>query len=78
MRYRSEREDWIQAMILAGMGCATMPEFLPLMPGICTRKLTEPEISREVCLVTVAGRRYSPAVQAFIGLAQHHDWNTSI
>ncbi|MBM3516368.1 MAG: LysR family transcriptional regulator [Alphaproteobacteria bacterium] len=24
--YRSEREDWIQSMVMAGMGCAFMPE----------------------------------------------------
>ena len=33
IRYSSEREDWIQAMILAGFGIAIMPELLPVMPG---------------------------------------------
>ena len=37
VRYSSEREDWIQAMVLAWMGCTVMPEFLPLLPGIATR-----------------------------------------
>lgn len=36
VRYRSEREDWIQAMILAGLGCAAVPEFLPTLPGIAS------------------------------------------
>jgi DNA-binding transcriptional LysR family regulator len=78
VKYQSEREDWIQAMILAGMGCATIPEFLPLMPGIHTRVLTEPKISREVSLVTVIGRQYSPAVDALVRLAQRHDWMAAI
>ena len=74
VRYRSEREDWIQAMILAGLGCSIMPEFLPAMPGISTRIVVEPELMREISLVTVAGRRYSPPVEACIRLAQRHDW----
>lgn len=74
IRYRSEREDWIQAMILAGMGCTVMAESMPMLPGIVTRNLSDPVISRTVRLVTVSGRRYSPTVQALIRLAQHHDW----
>ena len=74
IRYRSERETWIQSLILAGMGCAVMPEFLPILPGIATRILTEPEMQREISLVTVSGRQYSPPVQAFIRLAQRYDW----
>lgn len=75
VRYRSEREDWVQAMILAGLGCAVMPEYLPVMPGIATRLIVAPEVTRTVSLVTVAGRRFSPAVQAFVRTVQHHDWS---
>jgi DNA-binding transcriptional LysR family regulator len=74
VRYSSEREDWIQAMVLAGMGCTVMPEFLPLLPGIATRSLVEPEIARTISLVTVAGRRHSPAVGALVRLAHRHPW----
>ena len=74
VRYETEREDWIQAMILAGMGCAIMPEFLPIMPGIVTRDLVAPAVSREISLVTVGGRRFSPAVRAVISLAERFDW----
>ena len=72
--YESEREDWIQAMVLAGLGCTVMPEYMPIMPGILCRPLTEPDIFRQVSLVTVAGRRYSPAMRAFVSLARRHDW----
>ena len=74
VRYSSEREDWIQAMVLAGLGCTVMPEFLPLLPGIATRALVEPEIARTISLVTVAGRRHSPAVGALVRLAQRYPW----
>ena len=74
--YRSEREDWIQCMIAAGMGCAFMPETMPVLPGICRRTITDPEIERTVSLVTVAGRRFSPAVKVLVGLARSHDWKS--
>ena len=52
------------------MGCAIMPEFLPLLPGIATRVLTGPEVSRTISPVTLAGGRFSPAVQVFVRHAQ--------
>ncbi|MFD1625592.1 LysR family transcriptional regulator [Azospirillum griseum] len=72
--YATEREDWVQALILAGMGCAVMPEYLPILPGIATRVIVEPEIARDIRLVTVSGRRHSPALRAFIALAKRHPW----
>lgn len=69
IRCQSQPEDWIQGMVQAGMGCAFMPESMPMLPGIETRPLTEESLQREVCLAMVAGRRFSPAVRAFVGLA---------
>lgn len=74
VRYSSEREDWIQAMVLARLGCSIMPEFLPLLAGITTRPLVDPEISRTISLVTVAGRRHAPAIGALVRLAQRYPW----
>lgn len=64
--YRSEQEDWIQSMVLAGMGVCFLPEFLPVLPGVQTRALVDPEVTREVVLLTVAGRRFSPALSRFV------------
>ncbi len=74
VRYRSEREDWIQGMVMAGLGCSMVPEYLPIMPGLATRPLLDTGLTRTVSLVTVAGRRFAPAVEAFIRLAHRHDW----
>ena len=74
VRYSSEREDWVQAMIVAGLGCSIMPEHLPMLDGIGTRPLREPKVSRTVSLVTVAGRRHSPALAGMIRVAQRHAW----
>jgi DNA-binding transcriptional LysR family regulator len=72
--YRSEREDWIQSMVMAGMGICFMPEFSPTMPGLHTRRVIEPEVVREVCLVTVSGRRFSPAVATFVRALKSYRW----
>ncbi|WP_282607574.1 LysR family transcriptional regulator [Pelagibius sp. Alg239-R121] len=74
VRYSSEREDWIQAMVLARLGCCVMPEFLPTMPGIAMRPVSEPSVSRTISLVTVAGRRHSPALDIMTRLALRHVW----
>jgi DNA-binding transcriptional LysR family regulator len=72
--YRSEREDWIQTMVMAGIGICFLPEYSVLLPGLQTRPLIDPEVTREVSLVTVAGRRFSPAVAAFVRAIKAYPW----
>ncbi len=72
--YRSEREDWIQTMVTAGLGICFLPEFSPTLPGLRCRPLIDPEVAREVSLVTIAGRRYSPAVATFIRAIGAYRW----
>ncbi len=76
--YKSEREDWIQSMVMAGMGICFLPEFSPLIPGLRVRPLTAPEVLRKICLVTVAGRRYSPAVAVFIEAIKGFAWPNKV
>ncbi len=64
--YASERDDWIQCMVLAGLGFTLIPEYAVTVPGLVTRPLVEPEVVRHVNLVTVRGRPHSPAVGAFV------------
>jgi LysR family transcriptional regulator, hydrogen peroxide-inducible genes activator len=76
--YRSEREDWIQMMVAAGRGITLMPESLHLGHGTVARPLIEPALNREVCLVTVAGRRHAPAVEHLVRAIRAHDWDHEI
>ena len=71
--YRSEREDWIQMMVAAGFGLCFLPEFSPVIPGVVTRPV-EPGITREMSLVSIAGRRFSPAITSFVKAIRAHDW----
>jgi LysR family transcriptional regulator, hydrogen peroxide-inducible genes activator len=72
--YRSEREDWIQIMVMAGMGVCFTPEYSPVLEGLKTRPMTDPEVFREISLVTVAGRRFSPAVATFVRAVKEYKW----
>lgn len=72
--YKSEREDWIQAMAAAGLGICFIPIYSPVIAGLLTRPITAPEVSREVSLVTVAGRRHSPALATFIRAIKTYAW----
>lgn len=64
--YRSEREDWVLAMILAGLGWGFTPECSVALPGIEARPLVRPGIDRTIHVATVRGRPHSPAVGAFV------------
>ena len=74
VRYSGEREDWIQCMVKAGLGCAVMPQSLPMLDGIVTRLLVEPEVSRQISLITAAGRPHSAPVATVTQAARRHAW----
>lgn len=73
-RFRSEREDWVQAMVLAGIGFAFMPEFSVSLPGLLQRPLTQPSVSRDVALLTAPGRPHTPAISALLTAARGYAW----
>ncbi|NNU81501.1 LysR family transcriptional regulator [Halovulum dunhuangense] len=73
-RFRSEREDWVQAMVLAGIGFAFMPEYSVSLPGLIQRPLVEPEVTRRIAIATMPGRRHTPALAAFLTAARHMAW----
>jgi DNA-binding transcriptional LysR family regulator len=76
--FRSEREDWIQMMVAAGLGVCFIPEHSATIPGIQTRPLVDPEVTREVSLVSMAGRRFSPAVASFVRAVRAYRWPESL
>ncbi len=72
--FRSEREDWVQGMVMAGMGFAFMPEYSVTHGGLLRRPLIEPSVDRSVALVNVAGRSLSPAGLMFSRAALSYRW----
>jgi DNA-binding transcriptional LysR family regulator len=72
--FQSEREDWIQTMVAAGLGVCFLPEYSATVPGVVTRPILEPEVVRDVSIVWMAGRRFSPAVAAFVQAVRAFPW----
>lgn len=61
-------------MAAAGLGICFMPIYSSIIAGLLTRPITEPEVTREVSLVTVAGRHHSPALATFIRAIKTYAW----
>jgi DNA-binding transcriptional LysR family regulator len=72
--YWSERDDWTLAMVAAGLGFAFMPANAVKHPGVIGLPVVEPEFWRQVGLVSVRGRRYSPAVGSLVREAMRKIW----
>jgi LysR family hydrogen peroxide-inducible transcriptional activator len=70
--YRSAREDWIQTMVASSFGITIMPEFTRTDMTTVARPLTEPDLVRQLSLVTVAGRRQDQPVTTFICAIRAH------
>jgi DNA-binding transcriptional LysR family regulator len=66
MVFRSDRDDWVQSMAMAGLGFTFIPEYAVTMPGLRVRPLVDPEIVRTIQVVTVRGRPHQPTVGAFV------------
>ena len=75
--FASEREDWIQNMIAGGLGICFIPEFSALIPGIQTRPLIDPEVWRDVCLVTRQGSKPSAAAERFLATLRSYPFPSS-
>ena len=69
--FRSEREEWVQGMVQAGLGFAFMPEYSVTFPGVLARPLIEPAVERAVLAVEVRGRPRTPAARLFVEQAAH-------
>lgn len=74
-RFRSEREDWVQAMVVANIGFAFMPEHSVTHPDMVCRPLIDPAVERSISLISVPGRRHPPAVAAFVRAARSRKWS---
>ena len=68
----------LQHMAAAGFGVILAPEHMPRLPTLKTIPLEGDPVSREVRLLAVQGRRYSPALDAFVKAARLRDWSIEV
>ena len=76
--HRSDQERHLQQMAAAGFGAILASEHSPTLPSLAAIPIEGDPIRREVQLLAVAGRQYSPALDAFIKVARVHDWTTAL
>ncbi|WP_236000259.1 LysR family transcriptional regulator [Bradyrhizobium uaiense] len=68
----------LQHMAAAGFGVILAPEHMPCLPTLKTIPLEGNPVLREVRLLAVQGRRYSPALDAFVKVARLRDWSAEV
>ncbi|MFK7993754.1 MAG: LysR family transcriptional regulator [Granulosicoccus sp.] len=76
--HQSEHEEWIQAMVVAGMGCAIVPEFMSINTELQMRPLVDPQVMRTIGVATVRGREHTPIVSYFTRLCQQMNWGSDV
>ena len=72
--HRSDQERHLQEMASAGFGAILAPEHAPRLPSLAAIPIEGDPVRREVQLLALAGRQYSPALDAFIKVARVRDW----
>jgi len=72
--YRSTREDWVQTMVASGFGITVMPEFTHTDVATVARPVVDPDLVRQLSLVTVAGRRQEHAAAVLIRAVRAACW----
>lgn len=72
--HRGRGFQHLQHLVGADLGVMLFPEHVPAAPGIAVRPIADLEVARTVALFVVAGRQYSPALDAFVKICRSFDW----
>jgi len=73
--HRSSQDLHLQHLAAAGFGIILAPEHMPRLPTLKALPIEGDPVRREVRLLAVQGRRYSPALDAFVKVARLRDWS---
>jgi DNA-binding transcriptional LysR family regulator len=73
--HRSSRDLHLQHLAAAGFGIVLAPEHMPRLPSLKALPIEGDPVWREVRLLAVQGRLYSPALDAFVKVARLRDWS---
>ena len=76
--HRGAQESHLQQMASAGFGAILAPEHAPRLPSLAAIPIEGDPVRRKVQLLAVAGRQYSPALDAFIKVARVRDWTSAL
>lgn len=74
VKFRSQREDWILALVESGAGVSVMPQSSALLNNVAYRNISDLAAIRKLELVMTESATVSPALKAFHDAAQDFDW----
>jgi DNA-binding transcriptional LysR family regulator len=74
--HRGRQLGRLQYLVSAGLGLLLWPEHAPYLPSLVTRPIAGGPLHRNIELLVVSGRRYSPALEALVKIARIHDWRS--
>ena len=74
---RAANCEHVLSLIREGIGIATLPASIAAASDLLSKPIEGLNIERAITLGTVAGRRFSPASDAFVKLARARDWSKS-
>jgi DNA-binding transcriptional LysR family regulator len=72
------RGQGLHNLVSAGLGIMLAPEHMPVAAGTVVRPIADIEFKRDVELFVVAGRQYSPALNAFVKACRRLDWRAQL
>jgi DNA-binding transcriptional LysR family regulator len=73
--HRGRHESHLQHLVTAGLGVMLVAEHAPRLTGLAARPIEGDLLRQSVQLLVIAGRRYTPALDAFIKVLRLHDWS---
>lgn len=76
--HSSRQELHLQHLAAAGLGIILAPEHMPRLPSLKVLPIEGDPVWREVRLLAVQGRRYTPALDAFVKVARLRDWSVDV
>jgi LysR family hydrogen peroxide-inducible transcriptional activator len=71
---RSEREDWIQSMVAAGLGVTIMGQSSVALEGIVTLPFAGGKFTRTIQFADARGRADTPLLRSFFTAVQGFNW----
>lgn len=74
-RLRSEREDWLQEVVVGNCGICMLPEYSVLSPDLRLISLEGIDLRRKIRFVSVSGSGTAMVLQQFRKLLAAQDWS---
>jgi DNA-binding transcriptional LysR family regulator len=76
--HHGRHESDLQHMVSAGLGIMLAPEHMPRLPSLVARRIEGDPFRWVVQLLVMAGRRYTPALDAFVKIARLRNWKADL